>query len=193
MTDIDDESARETIYWLKQGMADMSREAAALRTRAEKAEATLLNRAGLAEQHALLANEARDERDLAERMLVAANETIAAVRGRAEKAESERDEAIDCGQDGVCRVAPGCQRHWAERNRELARERDVFSSDALTKRMLEMQAAMQRFEQSESAALARVRELEEAGRDIVHSCEMGNTPRLEMQISHLRAALERGT
>jgi flagellar biosynthesis GTPase FlhF len=63
---------------------------AALRTRAEKAEATLLNRAGLAEQHALLANEARAERDLAERMLAAANETIVAVRGRA---EAERDEA----------------------------------------------------------------------------------------------------
>jgi len=32
----------------------------------------------------------------------------------------ERDEARDCGQDTVCKVPPGCQRHWEERNRELA-------------------------------------------------------------------------
>ena len=31
-------------------------------------------------------------------------------------------EARDCGQEGVCEIAPGCQRHWAERNRELVRE-----------------------------------------------------------------------
>lgn len=27
--------------------------------------------------------------------------------------------ARDCGQDGTCAIAPGCQRHWEERNREL--------------------------------------------------------------------------
>lgn len=37
----------------------------------------------------------------------------------------ERDQARDCGQDGVCAIAPGCQRHWAERNRELVAERDA--------------------------------------------------------------------
>lgn len=36
----------------------------------------------------------------------------------------ERDEARDCGQDGVCAISPGCQRHWLERNGELLRERD---------------------------------------------------------------------
>jgi hypothetical protein len=36
---------------------------------------------------------------------------------------TQRDEDRDCGQDAVCRVPPGCQRHW-ERNRELVRERD---------------------------------------------------------------------
>lgn len=30
---------------------------------------------------------------------------------------------LDCGQDGVCATAPGCVRHWAERNRELVAER----------------------------------------------------------------------
>ena len=36
-----------------------------------------------------------------------------------EQVMRERDEARDCGQNGVCAIAPGCQRHWAERNREL--------------------------------------------------------------------------
>lgn len=40
------------------------------------------------------------------------------------RALRERDEARDCGQDGVCAITPGCQRHWEERNRELVRERD---------------------------------------------------------------------
>ena len=30
----------------------------------------------------------------------------------------------DCGQDGVCAVSPGCNRHWEARNRELVTERD---------------------------------------------------------------------
>jgi len=30
----------------------------------------------------------------------------------------------DCGQDGVCALAPGCDRHWGERCRELMAERD---------------------------------------------------------------------
>ena len=34
----------------------------------------------------------------------------------------QRSEIEDCGQDGVCRLAPGCNRHWEERNRELVRE-----------------------------------------------------------------------
>lgn len=29
---------------------------------------------------------------------------------------------VDCGQQGPCAVAPGCNRHWEERNRELAAE-----------------------------------------------------------------------
>jgi len=33
--------------------------------------------------------------------------------------------AQDCGQDAVCAVPPGCQRHWEERARELVRERDA--------------------------------------------------------------------
>ena len=34
----------------------------------------------------------------------------------------QRSEIEDCGQDGVCRLTPGCNRHWEERNRELVRE-----------------------------------------------------------------------
>lgn len=34
---------------------------------------------------------------------------------------SVRPEIEDCGQDGVCKLAPGCNRHWEERNRELVR------------------------------------------------------------------------
>ena len=29
---------------------------------------------------------------------------------------------VDCGQDGPCAKAPGCARHWQERNRELVAE-----------------------------------------------------------------------
>ena len=36
----------------------------------------------------------------------------------------QRSEIEDCGQDGVCKLSPGCNRHWEERNRELIRERD---------------------------------------------------------------------
>lgn len=35
---------------------------------------------------------------------------------------SELAEARDCGQDAVCAKAPGCQRHWQERNGELVSE-----------------------------------------------------------------------
>ena len=34
----------------------------------------------------------------------------------------DRDMQRDCGQDGVCAVSPGCQRHWLERNTELHRD-----------------------------------------------------------------------
>lgn len=51
---------------------------------------------------------------------------VSLVRERAEQAEKERDEARDCGQDGVCALSPGCQRHWQERNTELAREADTL-------------------------------------------------------------------
>ena len=31
---------------------------------------------------------------------------------------------IDCGQEGICARPPSCQKHWAFRASELARERD---------------------------------------------------------------------
>ena len=36
----------------------------------------------------------------------------------------------DCGQEGVCRVPPGCARHWEERNRALVAECDALRADA---------------------------------------------------------------
>jgi len=36
----------------------------------------------------------------------------------------------DCGQDGVCKLSPGCNRHWEERNRELVRENEVLRSNS---------------------------------------------------------------
>jgi hypothetical protein len=53
----------------------------------------------------------------------------------AEKVVAERDEARDCGQDVVCAIAPGCQRHWAERAQDLLRERDEARADV---RLLEL-------------------------------------------------------
>jgi hypothetical protein len=38
--------------------------------------------------------------------------------------------AEDCGQDTVCKVPPGCQRYWEERNRELLRENEVLRSNS---------------------------------------------------------------
>lgn len=35
---------------------------------------------------------------------------------------------LDCGQDGVCAIAPGCLRHWKERAAELVRERDAAAA-----------------------------------------------------------------
>jgi hypothetical protein len=35
---------------------------------------------------------------------------------------AELERWIDCGQDGPCVKAPGCNRHWEERNRELVSE-----------------------------------------------------------------------
>ena len=41
----------------------------------------------------------------------------------------ERDELLDCGQAGVCANAPGCMRHWAERNAEMSRLSDANAND----------------------------------------------------------------
>lgn len=42
----------------------------------------------------------------------------------------QRSEVEDCGQDGVCKLSPGCNRHWEERNRELVRENEVLRSNS---------------------------------------------------------------
>ena len=55
-----------------------------------------------------------------------------AAAGRAGVSVGEwvRSEIEDCGQDGVCRLSPGCNRHWEERNRELVRENEVLRSNS---------------------------------------------------------------
>ena len=42
----------------------------------------------------------------------------------------QRSEIEDCGQEGVCKLSPGCNRHWEERNRELLRENEVLRSNS---------------------------------------------------------------
>ena len=42
----------------------------------------------------------------------------------------QRSDIEDCGQDGVCKLSPGCSRHWEERNRELVRENEVLRSNS---------------------------------------------------------------
>ncbi len=42
----------------------------------------------------------------------------------------QRSEIEDCGQTGVCKLSPGCNRHWEERNRELVRENEVLRSNS---------------------------------------------------------------
>lgn len=40
-----------------------------------------------------------------------------------------RDELLDCGQETVCAEAPGCMRHWKERNTELIADRDRLAEE----------------------------------------------------------------
>jgi len=53
----------------------------------------------------------------------------------------ERNRAEDCGQAGTCAIGPGCQRHWLERNRELATERA-----AAVKKLAELVRAVRELE-----------------------------------------------
>lgn len=51
-------------------------------------------------------------------LLVKARAEIARLTAELAAARAE----VDCGQDGPCAKAPGCARHWQERNRELVAE-----------------------------------------------------------------------
>lgn len=51
---------------------------------------------------------------------------------RAAHAELCEKELRDCGQDGVCAIAPGCIRHFAERGNELVGERDDLRAELAT-------------------------------------------------------------
>ena len=91
----------------------------------------------LAEAHVEIARltKALDEREADMHMRIRAgyDKTVAdAWRAEVEKRDAEiarltaelaaaRAE-VDCGQDGPCAKAPGCARHWQERNRELVAE-----------------------------------------------------------------------
>ena len=52
---------------------------------------------------------------------IALHETRSEVARLAAELAAARAE-VDCGQDGPCAKAPGCARHWQERNRELVAE-----------------------------------------------------------------------
>jgi hypothetical protein len=43
----------------------------------------------------------------------------------------QRSEIEDCGQDGVCKLSPGCNRHWPRLARELKRLRAACVSHIL--------------------------------------------------------------
>lgn len=47
--------------------------------------------------------------------------SLTAMRAQRDEEKARRE---NCGQDGVCAIAPGCDRHWAERNAELCAQRD---------------------------------------------------------------------
>lgn len=98
-------------------------------SRAEAAEGLLIQRETelrlAREDGAAVERQMREARSAADQSFVRANRA----EMRAEKAERERDEARDCGQVGVCAVTPGCQRHWAERARELLAERDTLRAE----------------------------------------------------------------
>lgn len=108
-------------------------------SRAEAAEGLLIQRETelrlAREDGAAVERQMREARSAADASFVRANRA----EMRAETAERERDEARDCGQVGVCAVTPGCQRHWAERARELLAERDTLRAerDEASKTLLE--------------------------------------------------------
>ncbi len=46
-------------------------------------------------------------------------------KARIASLEARGLQMIDCGQEVVCALPPGCMRHWSERNGELVAERDA--------------------------------------------------------------------
>lgn len=57
-----------------------------------------------------------------------ADECVRLLRERRATTHAREASAVaveDCAQDRVCATPPGCLRHWAERCRELVRERDA--------------------------------------------------------------------
>lgn len=70
-------------------------------------------------------------------------------------------ELEDCGQDGVCAIAPGCNRHWEERTRELAAERERLNAIAY--------GESERAEELE-AELAKLREERQPLLDLLAVC-----------------------
>jgi hypothetical protein len=55
-------------------------------------------------------------------MTVAQREEIIALQLELEATKTKLAQLHDCGQEGVCKLSPGCVRHFAERNRELVTE-----------------------------------------------------------------------
>jgi hypothetical protein len=64
---------------------------------------------------------------------------------------------IDCGQDGICAVSPGCMRHWHQRARELFDEREE-----LRKRLDELQSRLKIAVECNESMREPMRQLREA-------------------------------
>jgi hypothetical protein len=54
-------------------------------------------------------------------------EGLESLRGTIRDLRARLAQHEKCGQDGVCAITPGCDWHWAERNRELVAERDALA------------------------------------------------------------------
>lgn len=115
------------------------------------------------------------------------NETLDALRTEIQSLRAEREKIAlenlrliergsdnelpwDCGQSGVCATAPGCGRHWQERNVELVnelRELKVYV-DNVERDWRDSNAAYQAKEVKHRSQLHAAQELHKKSMDAIH-------------------------
>ena len=79
----------------------------------------------LAEARAEIARLTAEHRAILDAEIAESDQAVADLRGEIERLTGELAAAraeVDCGQVGPCAKAPGCARHWQERNRELVEQ-----------------------------------------------------------------------